>query len=345
MLDAYGDAGEIIRGSDLTIAVLGIDRTIEREGQDRSTIELPEDQQIFIEEAYKANPNTVVVLVAGSSLAINWIDQNIPAVLDAWYPGEQGGTAVAEALFGDYNPGGRLPLTFYNSLSDLPAFDDYNVRNNRTYMYFEGKPLYPFGYGLSYTDFAYRGLDITQDEENVTVKFCVSNTGNYDGDEVAQVYIQFPDQGTTLPLKQLKGFKRVHISKGQETEITVRIPKKELRLWSESNSEFYTPEGNYIFLVGASSEDIRLQQVVPIRYVSALDTESLEGVRIFSRDHRIVVIAENPVRLDIYGVDGKLVHSGQNIFGRNEFSVPTGNYVVKVTGENGKNFSLKITVS
>lgn len=345
LLDAYGDAGEIIRGSDLTIAVLGIDRTIEREGQDRSTIELPEDQQIFIEEAYKANPNTVVVLVAGSSLAINWIDQNIPAVLDAWYPGEQGGTAVAEALFGDYNPGGRLPLTFYNSLADLPAFDDYNVRNNRTYMYFEGKPLYPFGYGLSYTDFAYRGLDITQDEENVTVKFCVSNTGNYDGDEVAQVYIQFPDQGTTLPLKQLKGFKRVHISKGQETEITVRIPKKELRLWSESNSEFYTPEGNYIFLVGASSEDIRLQQVVPIRYVSALDTESLEGVRIFSRDHRIVVIAENPVRLDIYGVDGKLVHSGQNIFGRNEFSVPTGNYVVKVTGENGKIFSLKITVS
>ena len=344
LLDAYGDAGEIIRGSDLTIAVLGIDRTIEREGQDRSTIELPEDQQIFIEEAYKANPNTVVVLVAGSSLAINWIDQNIPAVLDAWYPGEQGGTAVAEALFGDYNPGGRLPLTFYNSLSDLPAFDDYNVRNNRTYMYFEGKPLYPFGYGLSYTDFAYRGLDVTQDEENVTVKFFVSNTGNYDGDEVAQVYIQFPDQGTTLPLKQLKGFKRVHISKGQETEITVRIPKKELRLWSENNSEFYTPEGNYIFLVGASSEDIRLQQVVPIRYVNALDTELLEGVRIFSRDHRIVVIAENPVRLDIYNVDGKLVHSGQNIFGRNEVSVPTGNYVVKVTGENGKNFSLKITV-
>ena len=345
LLDAYGDAGEIIRGSDLTIAVLGIDRTIEREGQDRSTIELPEDQQIFIEEAYKANPNTVVVLVAGSSLAINWIDQNIPAVLDAWYPGEQGGTAVAEALFGDYNPGGRLPLTFYNSLSDLPAFDDYNVRNNRTYMYFEGKPLYPFGYGLSYTDFAYRGLDITQDEKNVTVKFFVSNTGNYDGDEVAQVYIQFPDQGTILPLKQLKGFKRVHISKGQETEITVRIPKKELRLWSESNSEFYTPEGNYIFLVGASSDDIRLQQVVPIRYVSALDTEFLEGVRIFSRDHRIVVIAENPVRLDIYNVNGELVHSGQNIFGRNEVSVPTGNYVVKVTGENGKIFSLKITVS
>ena len=136
--------------------------------------------------------------------------------------------------------------------------------------------------------------------------------GNYDGDEVAQVYI-FSSliKERFLPLKQLKGFKRVHISKGQETEITVRIPKKELRLWSENNSEFSHLKEIIYFLVGASSEDIRLQQVVPIRYVNALDTELLEGVRIFSRDHRIVVIAENPVRLDIYNVDGKLVHSGK----------------------------------
>lgn len=109
-----------------------------------------------------------------------------------------------------------MPLTFYNSLSELPAFDDYNVRNNRTYMYFEGKPLYAFGYGLSYTSFDYRGLDITQNEEDLIVKFKVSNSGIYDGDEVAQIYVQFPDQGRTIPLKQLKGFKRVHIAKGQE---------------------------------------------------------------------------------------------------------------------------------
>lgn len=120
---------------------MGINKSIEREGQDRYTIELPADQQLFIKEAYKANPNTVVVLVAGSSLAINWIDENIPAILNAWYPGEQGGTAVAEALFGDYNPGGRLPLTYYRSLDELPAFDDYDIQKGRTYMYFENKPL------------------------------------------------------------------------------------------------------------------------------------------------------------------------------------------------------------
>lgn len=344
LLDSYGDAGKIVRESDLVVAVLGIDRTIEREGQDRSTIELPEDQQIFIEEVYKANPNTVVVLVAGSSLAINWIDRNIPAILDAWYGGEQGGTAVAEALFGDYNPGGRLPLTFYNGLFDLPAFDDYDVKNNRTYMYFEGKPLYPFGYGLSYTSFDYRGLNITQSEDTVTVKFFVSNTGIYDGDEVAQVYIQFPDQGEILPLKQLKGFKRVHIGSGQESEVTIQVPKKELRLWSEENSAFYTPEGNYIFLVGASSEDIRLQQAILIQDVSALTTEYLEGVRVFARDHNIVVNSENPVTVNIYNIDGRQVHSVRNISGNYQYPISTGSYIVKVVGEDCKELSFKVVV-
>ena len=169
MLNMYGDASKVIRESDVVIAVMGINQSIEREGQDRSSIELPKDQQIFIREAYKANPNTIVVLVAGSSMAIGWMDQNIPAIIDAWYPGEQGGTAIAEVLFGDYNPAGRLPLTFYNSIEDLPAFNDYNVKNNRTYMYFEGKPLYAFGYGLSYTKFDYRNLNIKQDSQNLSL--------------------------------------------------------------------------------------------------------------------------------------------------------------------------------
>lgn len=149
-LALFGDAGKVAKECDVTVAVLGINKSIEREGQDRYSLELPIDQQEFIKELYKVNPNTVVVLVAGSSMAINWMDENVPAILNAWYPGEQGGNAVAEVLFGDYNPGGRLPLTYYNSLDELPAFDDYSVKN-RTYQYFEGKPLYEFGYGLSYT--------------------------------------------------------------------------------------------------------------------------------------------------------------------------------------------------
>lgn len=129
MLNMYGDASKIIRESDVVIAVMGINQSIEREGQDRNSIELPKDQQIFIREAYKANPNTIVVLVAGSSMAIGWMDQHIPAIIDAWYPGEQGGTAIAEVLFGDYNPAGRLPLTFYNSIEDLP---DLMITMSRT---------------------------------------------------------------------------------------------------------------------------------------------------------------------------------------------------------------------
>ena len=262
VLNMYGEASKAVRESDVVIAVMGINQSIEREGQDRSSIELPKDQQIFIREVYKANPNTIVVLVAGSSMAIGWMDQNIPAIIDAWYPGEQGGTAIAEVLFGDYNPAGRLPLTFYNSIEELPAFNDYNVKNNRTYMYFEGKPLYPFGYGLSYTQFNYRNLSVKQDEENITLTFSVKNNGKFDGDEVAQAYVQFPKSDVKTPIKQLKGFKRVHIKKGNTEQVSIVIPQKELRLWNDEKKQFYTPSGTYNFMIGKSSDTICLQQTV-----------------------------------------------------------------------------------
>ncbi len=344
LLGAYGSAGDVIRASDVTIAVLGIDLSIEREGKDRSTIELPEDQQLFIEEAYKANPNTIVVLVAGSSLAINWMDENIPAILDSWYSGEQGGNAVAQALFGDYNPGGRLPLTFYNNLGEVPAFNDYDIKNRRTYMYFDGTPLYPFGYGLSYTKFDYRGLDLSQDEDTVTVTFQVSNSGEYDGDEVSQVYIQFPSQSGITPLKQLKGFKRVRIAKGEEREIAIEIPKKELRLWSESQSAFYTPEGTYVFLVGASSEDIRLQKSIFIEGTSGIATTPFIGVQAFSRDSRIVVNARQVIDFEIYTVDGKQLHSQKRFFGEQEFTVTAGSYLVKTIDTDRKESVFKVIV-
>lgn len=264
LLDLYGDAKKAIQECDMTIAVMGINKSIEREGRDRDHIELPKDQELFIEEAYKLNPKMAVVLVAGSSLAVNWMDEHVPAILNAWYPGEQGGTAVAEALFGDYNPAGRLPLTYYRSLDDLPPFDDYAVQKNRTYMYFTGKPLYAFGYGLSYTKFDYRKLSVDQDAENVRLSFTIKNSGKYNGDEVARVYVQFPEIGVKVPIKQLKGFERVHIAKGKTLPVTITVPKKELRIWNERKGEFFTPSGNYVFMVGASSDDIRLQQVVKL---------------------------------------------------------------------------------
>lgn len=261
VLARYGDAGKVAAECDVTVAVLGINKSIEREGQDRFSLELPIDQQEFIKELYKVNPNTVVVLVAGSSLAVNWMDENVPAILNAWYPGEQGGNAVAEVLFGDYNPGGRLPLTYYNSLDEIPAFDNYSVKG-RTYQYFEGQPLYEFGYGLSYTKFRYKSKGVSVAQDTVKVSFEVSNTGKYDGDEVAQVYVKYPETGTYMPLKQLHGFKRVHIKKGKTSKVTVGVPKKDLRYWDEQGRKFVTPKGEYTFMVGASSEDIKFRETV-----------------------------------------------------------------------------------
>lgn len=263
-LKLLGAAGEAARTSDLTIAVLGINKTIEREGQDRNDIQLPRDQREFIQQLYKVNPKTIVVLVAGSSLAINWIDENIPAILDAWYPGEQGGTAVAEVLFGDYNPAGRLPLTFYNTLDELPPFDNYDVTKGRTYQYFEGSPLYPFGYGLSYTSFGYKNLRIEDQGKSVKVTFDIKNKGGKDGDEVAQLYVKLPELDIPTPIKQLKGFKRVFLQKGKTEQVEITVAKEQLRYWDVAQGSFVTPKGTYLFMVGASSNDIRLTKEVEL---------------------------------------------------------------------------------
>lgn len=257
-IELYGEAGKVARESDMVIAVLGINKTIEREGKDRSDIFLPEDQREFIEEIYKINPNTVVVLVAGSSLAINWMQDHIPAIVNAWYPGEQGGTAVAEVLFGRYNPGGRLPLTYYNSLEELPPFDDYDITKGRTYQYFTGKPLYPFGYGLSYTTFKYGRPEIKDLGEELLVSFDVKNSGRHDGDEVSQVYVKLPDVGVITPNKELKGFARNTIRKGENKRVEIKIRKDLLRYWDETEGNFVTPAGSYKFMIGSSSEDIHL---------------------------------------------------------------------------------------
>jgi beta-glucosidase len=261
-LDLYGEAGKAVRECDLAVAVLGINKSIEREGKDRDDIHLPKDQEEFIREIYKANPNTIVVLVAGSSLAIDWINENIPAIVNAWYPGEQGGTAVAEVLFGDYNPAGRLPLTYYNSLDELPPFDDYDVTKGRTYQYFKGKPLYPFGYGLSYTAFDYKNLKINEKNDSIRVSFDIKNTGKRDGSEVAQLYVKLPDLNISLPVKQLKGFKRIFIKKGATEKIEIVLPKEQLRYWDEEKAKFVVPSGVFRFMAGTSSEDIRLESEI-----------------------------------------------------------------------------------
>ena len=201
---------------------------------------------------------------AGSSLAVNWMDEHVPAIVNAWYPGESGGKAVAEVLFGDYNPGGRLPLTYYRSLDELPPFDDYDITKGRTYKYFKGDVLYPFGYGLSYTTFKYSNLQVADGEEEINVSFQLKNAGKYAGDEVAQVYVKLPERDEVMPVKELKGFERVALKSGENKKMTLKLRKDLLRYWDEAKGKFVYPSGDYTIMVGASSADIRLQKVVSV---------------------------------------------------------------------------------
>lgn len=249
---------KLAKGCDAVIAVMGINKSIEREGKDRDFITLPEDQVKFLQQLYRVNKNVVLVLVAGSPLSILWEDKNIPAIVNAWYPGEKGGTAVAEVLFGKYNPAGRLPVTYYNSIDDLPAFDDYDI-TKRTYKWFDGDVLYPFGHGLSYTTFRYSGLKVEDKGETLEVSFVLKNTGRLDGDEVAQVYVRLPEYEGTAPIKELRAFKRVHLKRGASETVTIPVRREDLRYWSESQGRFVFPEGIPEIMVGASSSDIRLK--------------------------------------------------------------------------------------
>jgi beta-glucosidase len=260
----YDEDIEAAKTSDYVIAVMGINKTIEKEGKDRTSLNLPEDQINYIKEIYAENKNMIVVLVAGSSLAINWMDENIPAIVDAWYPGESGGTAIADVLFGDYNPAGRLPFTFYKSVDDLPPMDDYEVSNGRTYMYFQGEELYPFGYGLSYTKFDYSGFKLKKNNDKIMISATIKNTGDYDGDEVVQLYYKLPKTVPKRPIKKLIGFNRTSINIGKSEKVEFEISRKDLQFWDEEKKQWSFENGDYEFMLGTSSKDIRLKKIISI---------------------------------------------------------------------------------
>jgi len=260
--DLYASDLVAARESDCVIAVMGINKSTEREGLDRTTIDLPKEQIDYLKNIYKENKNIVVVLIAGSALAINWIDGNIPAVVEAWYPGESGGTAIAEVLFGEYNPGGRLPFTFYKSTDDLPAFDDYDIYKGRTYMYFKGEALYPFGYGLSYTSFEYSKLSVENTGEDISLQLLVKNTGARKGDEVVQLYINETEPSLTRPVKQLVGFERISLTPDESETVKFKLDKDLLRFWDESENDWSFKPGKYHIMLGSSSEDIRLDTII-----------------------------------------------------------------------------------
>jgi beta-glucosidase len=236
------DALAAARFADLVILVMGLSPRVEGEemkinaegfsGGDRTRLDLPAPQEDLIKKVAALGKPTVLVLTSGSALGVNWEDGNLPAILEAWYPGEEGGTALAEALAGDFSPGGRLPVTFYKSTDQLPSFDDYSMAK-RTYRYFDGEPLYPFGYGLSYTSFEYRNATVDNAsiaaDGTVKVSVDVSNTGPMAGDEVVQLYLTHGGVAGA-PLRALEGFERVHLASGQQQRVSFALSERKLSI-------------------------------------------------------------------------------------------------------------------
>ncbi len=255
------EALEHVEKADLIVYAGGITPAQEGEGFDRSSIELPECQQTLIKALYETGKPIVMVHCSGSAMALLWESEHLPAILQAWYPGQSGGQAVAEVLFGDVNPSGHLPLTFYRATADLPDFTDYSF-NNRTYRYFKGKPLYAFGHGLSYTQFEYSNGKLASKtigtDGTAKVTFTIKNAGKYDGDDVAQVYYRHIDSRVPQPKLALCGFTRVHVRQGESKTVTVEVPAKRLRYWDTGTRQYVVEPGKYEILVAAASDDIRL---------------------------------------------------------------------------------------
>jgi beta-glucosidase len=256
-------AVEAAKKADLVVAVVGLTPRLEGEemkvsakgfsGGDRTDLELPDVQQQLLEAVAKTGKPMVVVLLNGSALSVNWAKENSSALLEAWYPGQSGGQAIAETLSGKTNPAGRLPVTFYTGVDQLPAFDDYSMAN-RTYRYFKGKPSFAFGDGLSYTTFAYSGLNLSTGNlkagETLTVEADVKNSGSVAGDEVAELYL-IPSQSPLSPNRELAGFQRFHLDPGETRHLIFKLDPRNLSQVDEKGSRAVTP-GNYMVFVGGS---------------------------------------------------------------------------------------------
>jgi beta-glucosidase len=257
--------------ADATIAVIGLSPVLEGEagdaflsesGGDKKSLSLPASEIKFMKELRKScqHKPIIAVITAGSDVDIDAIAPYADAVILAWYPGEQGGNALADIVFGDVSPSGHLPLTFYKALSNVPDYSDYNMKG-RTYRYYNGPVQYPFGFGLSYTTFSYELENSIKEKyklkDTVTAEIQVKNTGNMDGDEVVQAYIQYP-QIERMPVKELKSFKRVSVTRGGAQTVSIKIPVDELQKWDMATHSWKLYPGNYKLVLGSSSADEKL---------------------------------------------------------------------------------------
>jgi len=269
----FEDAVKVARASDVVVFVGGLTAEVEGEemrvsypgfaGGDRTDIELPAVQKRMLEALHATGKPVVLVLTTGSALAVRWAQEKLPAIILAWYPGQQGGNAVADVLFGDANPAGRLPVTFYESVAQLPPFADYAMEG-RTYRYFRAEPLHPFGHGLSYTRFEYSGLRLSRPRlgarDTLDVSLDVRNVGSRDGDEVVQLYVRGVVSTPPAAIRELRGFERVPLKAGEQKRVRFALaPERDLAHYDEGRKALAAKPGEYEIEVGASSRDLRLR--------------------------------------------------------------------------------------
>ncbi|WP_045760309.1 glycoside hydrolase family 3 C-terminal domain-containing protein [Xanthomonas albilineans] len=277
------EALDTARRADVVVFVGGLTGDVEGEemkvnypgfaGGDRTDLRLPKPQRELLQALSATGKPVVAVLTTGSALAIDWAQEHVPAILLAWYPGQRGGSAVADVLFGDTNPGGRLPVTFYKASETLPAFDDYAMRG-RTYRYFAGTPLYPFGHGLSYTQFAYSDLRLDRRkvaaDGQLSATLKVTNTGTRAGDEVVQLYLHPLAPTRARAIKELRGFQRIALAPGESRDVHFTIsPQTDLRIYDEAQKHYVVDPGDYELQVGASSADVRVRERFSVQPASA----------------------------------------------------------------------------
>ncbi len=238
-----------------------------REAVDRKALSL--EQEDLVKVVYKANPNTVMILVSSFPFAINWSQENIPAILHITNNSQELGNGLADVIFGDYNPAGRTNQTWVKSIADLPPMMDYNIRNGRTYMYAKEKPLYPFGYGLSYTDFTYSGMTVSSPvlskDKDLKISVNIKNDGDTDGEEVVQLYVSYPHSEIIRPERQLKGFQRIAVAKGENKTISFLLKADELTYWDDKKDTYAIDPGEIMLMFGSSSDDIRLTKTVELK--------------------------------------------------------------------------------
>ena len=262
------EAVALAKASDVFVLCMGLSPLLEGEempvkvagfaGGDRLDISLPNTQTELIREIYKVGKPTVLVLLNGSALAFNWEAAHIPAIIEAWYPGQQGGAALADILFGDYNPAGRLPVTFYKDINQIPAFDNYDMAG-KTYRYFKGEPLYEFGYGLSYTTFEYSLKDVPANiaaGDPLTLSAEVKNTGTRAGEEVVQLYVALPGSTLKAPIRALQGFKRIDLKAGETKTVTFTLSPLQMAGRDGNNSAKVEP-GKLLISIGGKQPDAR----------------------------------------------------------------------------------------